>query len=218
MELVFATANKNKLKEIQALIPSNIKLLGLAHINCTEEIPETQPTIEGNASQKAFYVYNNYHINCFADDTGLEIEALEGRPGVLSARYAGENKNADDNMNKVLREMQGVTNRNARFKTVISLVIEGKEVQFEGIINGTILTEKYGTDGFGYDPIFAPDTTGIHSSHAPLLTHPNQMEKKGNGDAGRKKTFAEMDLSEKNKISHRALAVYKLIEYLNQIS
>jgi XTP/dITP diphosphohydrolase len=192
IHIVFATANKNKVNEIQALIPPTIELLGLEDIDCTEEIPETQATIEGNASQKAFYVYNKYHINCFADDTGLEIEALEGRPGVLSARYAGEERDADKNMNKILAEMKGITNRKARFKTVISLVMEGKEVQFEGVINGTILTEKQGSNGFGYDPIFAPAATGG-------------------------KSFAEMDLSEKNKISHRGLAVNKLVEYLNRV-
>lgn len=209
MEIVFATANKNKIKEIQALIPSSIKLWSLSDINCTEEIPETQATIEGNASQKAFYVYKNYHVNCFADDTGLEVEALEGRPGVLSARYAGESKNADDNMNKILKEMQGLTNRRARFKTVISLVMDGKEVQFEGIINGTMLTEKQGTEGFGYDPIFAPN-----------LPHPLIPSPIGEGAAGEvaiKISFAEMDLSQKNKISHRALAVNKLVEYLNRL-
>lgn len=214
MEIVFATANKNKIKEIQALIPSTIKVLGLNDINCTEEIPETQDTIEGNASQKAFYVYNKYHVNCFADDTGLEVEALEGRPGVLSARYAGESKNADYNMNKILEEMKGVTNRRARFKTVISLVMDGKEVQFEGIINGTMLTEKQGTEGFGYDPIFAPDLKQNQSAIG------NGVEKTS-GEAGydvkRKISFAEMDLSEKNKISHRALAVNKLVEYLNRL-
>ena len=199
IQLVFATANKNKINEIQPLIPKNIKLLGLSDINCLEEIPETKPTIEENASQKAFYVYHNYHINCFADDTGLEVEALDGRPGVLSARYAGENKNSDDNMNKILAEMEGVTNRRARFKTVISLVMEGKEVQFEGIINGFILTEKQGGKGFGYDPIFAPD----------IPENPSSLKQK---------SFAEMDLEEKNKISHRALAVNKLVEYLNLIS
>lgn len=181
------------------MIPKNIKLLGLSDINCLEEIPETKPTIEENASQKAFYVYHNYHLNCFADDTGLEVEALGGRPGVLSARYAGEDKNSDDNMNKILAEMEGVTNRRARFKTVISLVMEGKEVQFEGIINGFILTEKQGGSGFGYDPVFAPDIPE-------------------NASSLQQKSFAEMDLSEKNKISHRALAVNKLVEYLNLIS
>ncbi len=190
IELVFATANKNKIIEIQQLIPNTISLLSLNDINCLEEIPETQPTIEGNAAQKAFYIYNNYHINCFADDTGLEIDALNNKPGVLSARYAGESKNANDNMDKVLSEMNGITNRKARFKTIISLVIDNKEIQFEGIINGTILTEKVGSSGFGYDPIFLPD--GFTTS------------------------FAEMNISEKNKISHRALAVNKLVEYLNR--
>ncbi len=190
IELVFATANKNKIIEIQQLIPNTIMLLSLNDINCLEEIPETQATIEGNAAQKAFYIYNNYHINCFADDTGLEIDALNNKPGVLSARYAGESKNANDNMDKVLSEMNGITNRKARFKTIISLVIDNKEIQFEGIINGTILTEKAGSSGFGYDPIFLPD--GFTTS------------------------FAEMNISEKNKISHRALAVNKLVEYLNR--
>ncbi len=206
MNIVFATANKNKIEEIQPLIPSAIKLLGLSDINCMEEIPETQPSIEGNASQKAFYVYNKYRVNCFADDTGLEVEVLKGRPGVLSARYAGEQKNSDDNINKILSEMQGIANRNARFKTVISLIIEGKEIQFVGIVNGSILTEKHGKSGFGYDPIFAP---------APIV---DTVEPFWTGDIGRRKSFAEMNLSEKNKISHRALAVNKLVEYLNRIS
>lgn len=196
-QLVFATANKNKVAEIQLLIPSRIQLLSLGEIGVTEDIPETQPTIERNASQKAFYVYEKYHKSCFADDTGLEIEALDNRPGVLSARYAGEAKNADDNMKKIMREMEGITNRRARFKTVISLVIDGRELQFEGIVNGTILTEKRGTKGFGYDPIFVPDNTE-------------------SGEPG-VKSFAEMELSEKNKISHRARAVNKLVEYLNQL-
>lgn len=190
LQLVFATANKNKIKEIQQVLPDTIRLLGLDDVGVTEEIPETQPTIEGNATQKAMYIYNNYHVNCFADDTGLEIEALDNRPGVFSARYAGEAKNADDNMNKILAEMQGITNRKARFKTIISLVIEGKEEQFEGIVNGTIITEKRGTKGFGYDPIFVPNNE--------------------------ERSFAEMELSEKNKLSHRAIAVNKLVEYLNK--
>lgn len=189
-QLVFATANKNKIKEIQQVLPDTIHLLGLDDIGVTEEIPETQPTIEGNATQKAMYIYNNYHVNCFADDTGLEIEALDNRPGVFSARYAGEAKNADDNMNKILAEMQGITNRKARFKTIISLVIDGKEEQFEGVVNGTIITEKRGTKGFGYDPIFVPNNE--------------------------ERSFAEMELSEKNKLSHRAIAVNKLVEYLNK--
>ncbi len=191
MKLVFATANQNKAKEIQSLIPAEIKILSLNDIQCEEEIPETQPTIEGNASQKAFYVYEKYHHNCFADDTGLEIEALDGRPGVLSARYAGEAKNAGDNMTKILVELEGKANRKARFKTVISLVIEGKEVQFEGVVNGTILPEKKGSQGFGYDPIFQPD--------------------------GYETSFAEMRLEEKNAISHRGKAVNKLVEYLKSL-
>ena len=201
IKIVFATANKNKISEIQKMIPDTIQLLGLKDIGCSEEIPETSPTIEGNASQKSFYVYNKYHINCFSDDTGLEVEALAGRPGVLSARYAGENKNAEDNINKILLEMDGITNRNARFKTIISLVIDGVEMQFEGIINGVLLTEKYGTNGFGYDSIFAP-----------ALAAGDEQNQNNNL---RRKTFAEMDIAEKNIISHRALAVNKLVEYLH---
>lgn len=213
-QLVFATANKNKLKEIQSLLPDTIKLLSLDDIGVKEEIPETYPTIEGNASQKAFYVFNNYHFNCFADDTGLEIEALDNRPGVLSARYASETKNADDNIAKVLQEMDGITNRNARFKTIISLVIDGKEVQFEGIVDGTILTEKRGTNGFGYDPIFAPSQPKLHSSSIPFSSRNDFGTSWGEGQGERCRSFAEMELSEKNKLSHRALAVNKLVEYL----
>jgi XTP/dITP diphosphohydrolase len=164
----------------------------LNDINCLEDIPETQATIEGNASQKAFYVFVKYNVNCFADDTGLEVEALNGRPGVLSARYAGEMKDANANMDKILLELAGVENRKARFKTVISLVINNEEHLFEGIVDGVILNEKRGKDGFGYDPIFMP--------------------------SGFDKSFAEMDLIEKNKISHRARATYKLLEYLKQIN
>lgn len=192
MELVFATANQNKTKEIQTLIPSFIKIKSLNDINCLEDIPETQPTIEGNASQKAFYVFEKYNVNCFADDTGLEVEALNGRPGVLSARYAGEIKDANANMDKILLELAGIENRKARFKTVISLVINKEERLFEGIVDGAILTKKRGTAGFGYDPIFVPN--------------------------GYDKTFAELSLAEKNKISHRAIAVNKLVEYLNQLA
>ena len=191
MEIVMATANQNKAKEIQALIPENIKIMSLNDINCSEEISETQPTIEGNATQKAFYVYQNYHHNCFADDTGLEVQALQGRPGVFSARYAGEEKSAEKNMEKILAEMEGMSNRNARFKTVISLVIDGKEKQFEGVVNGVILFEKRGTKGFGYDPIFQPE--------------------------GYNRSFAEMEMAEKSKISHRGIAVNKLVEYLKTL-
>lgn len=188
MKLVFATGNQNKAKEIQALMPENITILSLKDIGCTEDIPETQPTIEGNASQKAHYVFQKYGYNCFADDTGLEVESLDNRPGVLSARYAGETKDANANMDKVLKELENNNDRNARFKTIISLIIDGKETQFEGIVNGKILTEKRGYQGFGYDPIFLPDN--------------------------HEKSFAEMELSDKNKISHRAIAVNKLVEYL----
>ena len=198
MELVFATNNINKIKEIQSLLPHSIKLLSLADINCNEELAETQDTIEGNASQKAFYVFNNYHVNCFADDTGLEVEALNGGPGVLSARYAGEQKNTNDNINKLLTKLTGVQNKNAHFKTILSLVIDGKEIQFEGIVEGTILTEKKGANGFGYDPVFAP-----------LMYHDKKNESRI--------SFAEMDLSEKNKISHRAIAVKKLVDYLSNL-
>ncbi len=192
MVIVFATRNKNKVEEIKHLIPSSVKVLSLHDVHCMEDIPETASTIEGNASIKSFYVYEKYHHNCFADDTGLEIDALEGRPGVLSARYAGEENNAEKNTAKVLSELHGVENRKARFKTIISLVIDGNELQFEGIVNGTILTKKRGTHGFGYDPIFIPDGSNL--------------------------TYAEMDLTEKNRISHRALAVKKLVQYLNKIS
>jgi XTP/dITP diphosphohydrolase len=191
MKLVFATANRNKAREIQALLPAGLEVLSLGDINCHEEIPETQDTIEGNAAQKAFYVYEKYGQNCFADDTGLEIEALDGRPGVLSARYAGEEKNADANMDKILREMKGTGNRKAHFKTVISLVINGKEIAFEGVVKGIILEEKRGNKGFGYDPVFQPD--------------------------GHSRSFAEMDLEEKNTISHRAIAVKKLVAYLSSL-
>ncbi len=192
MELVFATANQNKAKEIQTLIPSFIKIKSLNDINCLEDIPETQATIEGNASQKAFYVFEKYNVNCFADDTGLEVEALNGRPGVLSARYAGEMKDANANMDKVLNELIGIENRKARFKTVISLVINGEQRLFEGIVDGVILKHKLGSQGFGYDPIFVPN--------------------------GYDKTFAELSIAEKNKISHRARAVNKLVEYLNKLT
>jgi len=191
MKLVFATGNQNKAKEIQLLMPATIQILSLNDINCTEEIPETQNTIEGNASQKAHYVFENFGYNCFADDTGLEVEALDGRPGVLSARYAGEAKDANANMDKILLELANSSNRKARFKTVISLIIDGKELLFEGVVNGTIIEQKKGNSGFGYDPIFMPD--------------------------GYQHTFAEMSLDEKNKLSHRAIAVKKAIDYLSKL-
>lgn len=191
MELVFATNNQHKLQELQAILGNEIKLLSLKDINCLDDIPEEQPTLEGNASQKAFYVYDNYGYNCFADDTGLEIDALGGEPGVYSARYAGMEKDAEANMKKVLQKLAKINNRKARFRTVISLVIDGDEKQFEGAVEGEILKEKKGKAGFGYDPIFQPG--GLTSS------------------------FAEMDLADKNKISHRGRAVQKLVAYLKQI-
>lgn len=192
MKLVFATNNKNKMTELQSILGNSIQLLNLKDIGCTEEIPEDQTTLEGNARQKSLYVFEKYGYSCFADDTGLEIEALNGEPGVYSARYAGEEKNADANMDKVLKKLSKINNRNARFRTVISLIIDGKENQFEGIVEGKIINKKRGNSGFGYDPIFMPD--------------------------GYEQTFAEMDLSEKNKISHRGKAVDKLVQYLKQLN
>jgi len=191
MKLVFATNNQHKIKELQALLGDHFEILSLNEIGCNEDIPENQPTLEGNARQKAFYVYEKYGFTCFADDTGLEIEALNGKPGVFSARYAGKEKNSQANMDKVLDQMEKINNRKARFRTVISLVIIGKEKQFEGTVSGIITREKHGDGGFGYDPVFLPD--------------------------GYNKTFAEMKLSEKNKISHRARAVKKLVRYLQLV-
>ncbi len=191
MELVFATNNKHKLAELQAILGDRIKLLSLKEIGCDEDIPEEQETLEGNASQKAFYVYNKFGYNCFADDTGLEIEALNGEPGVYSARYAGEEKSADANMDKALAGLFKIKNRNARFRTIISLVIDGAEKQFEGFVDGEILTEKRGGSGFGYDPIFQPK--------------------------GFSQTFAEMNLTDKNKIGHRGRAAEKLVSYLKSL-
>ncbi len=191
MKLVFATNNKNKIKEIKQLLDNSIELLSLEDIGCLEDIPETANTIEGNAIQKTQYVYKKYGFNCFADDTGLEIEALNGEPGVYSARYAGEQKNANDNMDKVLKKLDNINNRNAQFKTVIALIIDGKISCFEGIVKGNITTKKSGSEGFGYDPIFKPESYNI--------------------------TFSEMKLDEKNKISHRGRATQKLINYLKQL-
>ena len=191
MKLVFATNNKHKVHEIRNLLDDSIHLLSLEGIGCFEEVPENQATIEGNAAEKAFYIYHKYGVNCFADDTGLEIEALNGEPGVYSARYAGEERNAENNMNLVLDKLSKIKNRKARFKTVISLIIDGHETQFEGIVEGHILEEKQGTTGFGYDPIFKPEESDL--------------------------SFAQMPLDEKNKISHRGRAVQKLVAYLKKI-
>lgn len=188
MKLVFATNNLNKLKEVQALIPKNIQLLSLQEVGCLEDVPETQNTIEGNAIQKAEYVKEHYGYDCFADDTGLEVEALNNEPGVYSARYAGEQRDSNDNMNLLLENLKNKSNRQAQFKTVIALHINGKLKTFTGICEGEITKEKQGEHGFGYDPVF--------------------MAK------GHSKTFAEISLDEKNVIGHRGKAVKQLVEYL----
>ncbi len=188
MELVFATNNKHKLEEIQNSLGSKVKLLSLKDISFFEEIPEDFETLKENAQQKARYIFDRYKINCFADDTGLEIESLNGAPGVYSARYAGLSCSFEDNIRKVLKELDGVKNRVAQFKTVIALILDGKEYFFEGSVDGEILTTNKGVGGFGYDPIFKPN--------------------------GFDKSFAEMGLDEKNKISHRGLASKKLVDFL----
>ncbi|MWW25082.1 non-canonical purine NTP diphosphatase [Algibacter lectus] len=190
MRLVFATNNMNKIKEVQSLIPSEIELLSLKDIGCFEDVPETQNTIEGNAKQKAEYIKTNYNYDCFADDTGLEVNALNGEPGVYSARYAGEQRNAEDNTNKLLTELHNETDRSAQFKTVIALHLNGELYTFTGICKGEITTQKHGEKGFGYDPVFKPNN------------HNN--------------TFAEMDLSVKNSIGHRGKAVKQLVDFLNE--
>lgn len=190
-ELVFATNNLNKLKEVQDLISNKeIKLLSLVDIGCSEDIPETADSIEGNAFLKSEYIYQKYELSCFADDTGLEVEVLEGEPGVKSARYAGEEKNNEENIKLLLFNLENKQNRRAQFKTVISLIMEGVNYEFIGIIKGTITERKMGEKGFGYDAVFMPE--------------------------GSERTFAQMSLEEKNKISHRAIAVSKLLEFLNK--
>ncbi|WP_310377721.1 non-canonical purine NTP diphosphatase [Flavobacterium sp.] len=188
MQLVFASNNKNKIFEIQSMLPKSIQIISLDEINCFEEIPETSDTIEGNAILKANYVTQKYGFDCFADDTGLEVETLHGEPGVFSARYAGEQKNADDNMNKLLANLEDKTNRNAQFKTVIALNLNGEQYLFTGIAKGKITLEKTGNQGFGYDPIFKPENF--------------------------KETFAQLSLAIKNKISHRGKATLQLIDFL----
>lgn len=187
-EIVFATNNEHKLYEVAELLGDRYTVIGLKDIGCTEEIPETAETLEGNALLKARYVFDNFGKNCFSDDTGLEVEALNNAPGVYSARYAGEEKSAEANMNKLLLELQNKSNRKARFRTVVALIIDGKEYLFEGEVTGSIIEKKRGAEGFGYDPIFIPD--------------------------GYTKTFAELPLTEKNTISHRARAVKKLVAFL----
>ncbi len=189
--IVFASANLNKVKEVEAKLGIGIAITGLLDIGCTEEIPETMPTLEGNARQKARYVWDHYHVNCFADDTGLEIVSLNNEPGVYSARYAGEQRNSSDNIDKVLAGLSGMTDRRAQFRTVICLIINGEEHLFEGTVEGTITTERNGEDGFGYDPIFIPK-----NEH---------------------RSFAQMTIAEKNEISHRGKAIKLLAEFLSTV-
>ena len=190
-KLVFATNNPHKLKEVSDILKEKVDIISLNDIQCHEDIPETADTLEGNALLKAKYIYNNYYLNCFADDTGLEIEALNNEPGVYSARYAGTDKNPEANMMKVLQQLENQSNRKARFRTVIALIMDGKTYLFEGIVNGTITKAKQGNAGFGYDPIFMPE--------------------------GYEHTFAELGEEIKNNISHRAIAIKKLCDFLNLI-
>ncbi|AZQ64356.1 RdgB/HAM1 family non-canonical purine NTP pyrophosphatase [Flammeovirga pectinis] len=187
-KICFATNNINKLKEIQQQLEGLYQVVSLKEINCEEELPETQETLEGNSLQKAQYVWDNYGVSCFADDTGLEINALNGEPGVYSARYAGPQRDSDNNMDLVLKNLEGKNDRSARFRTVITLLWEGNVEQVEGIAEGDIITERTGDEGFGYDPIFK--------------------------SKGHERTFAQLSSKEKNEISHRGKAVVKLIELL----
>ncbi len=190
MKIVFATHNPNKLKEVKELLPSNIILLSLDDIGCFEEIPETGKTLEENAKIKADHITKQYGLDCFSDDTGLLIDALDGAPGVYSARYAGPKKNASDNMAKVLKKLDGIQNRSAHFKTVIHLNLAGEAHSFKGVVEGTITEKAIGTGGFGYDPIFKPE--------------------------GFSKTFGELPLDIKNEISHRGRAIQKLVSFLEK--
>lgn len=188
-KFVFATNNSHKLEEVTAILGEKVELLSMKDIKCDTDIPETADTLEGNALLKARYIFDNYHLDCFADDTGLEVEALNGAPGVYSARYAGgEGHDAQANMLKLLHELDGKENRKAQFRTAISLILDGKEYLFEGVIKGEIIKEKRGDSGFGYDPVFMPE--------------------------GYDRTFAELGNDIKNQISHRALALQKLCEFL----
>ncbi|MDH5476243.1 MAG: non-canonical purine NTP diphosphatase [Cyclobacteriaceae bacterium] len=187
--LCFATNNHNKLKEINAILGASFQIISLEEIGCSEELPETQATLEGNSKQKSRYVFEKYDTACFADDTGLEIEALEGEPGVFSARYAGPQRNNEDNIDLVLQNLKGKLNRKAQFRTVITLTTPINDYQFEGIVKGQIVTERIGEKGFGYDAVFMPE--------------------------GHETTFGEMSAEEKNKISHRGRAIKKLVEFLS---
>ena len=188
MEIVFASANEHKVQEVECKLGGTHTLKSLNAIGCVDEIPETGDTLEENARMKARYVWENYNLDCFADDTGLEVDTLGGRPGVYSARFAGPQRNAADNMALLLRELSGIANRKARFRTVICLIVDGEERLFEGIVDGTIIKEARGTEGFGYDPVFVPD--------------------------GFDRTFAEMTIDEKNAMSHRGRAIQALATYL----
>jgi XTP/dITP diphosphohydrolase len=189
--LIFATNNNHKLREVSPLLQNVFDIKGLDAVGCTDDIPETADTLEGNALQKARYVAQKYGVNCFADDTGLEVEALDNRPGVYSARYAGPQRDANDNMELLLSELEGQSNRRARFRTVIALIIDGNEHLFEGVVEGEIMHTKTGKGGFGYDPIFKAQGFDV--------------------------SFAEMTLEQKNKVSHRAKATRKLIEFLTHL-
>ena len=189
-KFVFATNNAHKLEEVTAILGNKIELLSMKDINCHADIPETADTLEGNALLKARYIFENYQLDCFADDTGLEVEALNGAPGVYSARYAGDAHNSEANMKKLLQDMEGIENRKAQFRTVFALIINGKEHLFEGIVKGEITKHRHGTSGFGYDPVFIPE--------------------------GYTQTYAEIGNELKNKISHRALATNKLCNFLSK--
>ena len=192
MEIIFATHNQNKLKEVQVLMPSHVKLISLDDLDFKEDIPETSDTIAGNAIQKVEFLRNRFDLPIFADDTGLIVDSLDGEPGIYSARYAGEHKNSEDNMNLLLEKLTNNNDRKARFITAIALNLNHNQTLFEGICEGTILEERKGKKGFGYDPIFQPD--------------------------GYTKSFAQMTMSEKGEISHRAKALRKLIEYLKEVN
>ena len=187
---VFATNNSHKLEEVSAIVGDRIRILSMTEIGCHDDIPETADTLEGNALLKAQYIYDRYHVDCFADDTGLEVEFLHGGPGVRTARYAGDDQDSEANVRKLLQVMSGQTNRRARFRTVFALIQDGQPHYFEGVVNGQITTSKRGTSGFGYDPIFMPDGSGM--------------------------TFSEMGPDGKNRISHRAIAAAKLFDFINQ--
>lgn len=192
MTLVFASSNKNKIQEIAQLMPPSITIKGLAEIGCTTEIPETSNTIEGNAILKANFIKEHYQLDCFADDTGLEVIALNGAPGVYSARYAGEHCNSEDNIDKLLKELEGIKDRSARFKTIVALNLGEKTYLFEGIIKGHISKERIGTQGFGYDSVFIPE--------------------------GSERSFAQYSMQEKATISHRGIAIAQLLEFLKKLT